>query len=212
MSLRSLREARRYLLAAAATEATLAPLRVLKGRLLLVVSLACLVFFRDPARPLALEPDILYAPADGTVTGVETVSDHWLPGGEALRISTFLALYDVHVNRSPVTGRITAAQETPGAFAPAFLERAHGNHSKRLAIEDGSRRVILVQFAGMLARRISSWVWLGDRVDAGQRIALIHLGSRADVLVPAAEAHPLVCVGQRVRAGVTPIAHYLTAQ
>lgn len=212
MSLRSLREARRYLLAAAATEATLAPLRVLKGRLLLVVSLACLVFFRDPARPLALEPDILYAPADGTVTGVETVSDHWLPGGEALRISTFLALYDVHVNRSPVTGRITAAQETPGAFAPAFLERAHGNHSKRLAIEDGSRRVVLVQFAGMLARRISSWVWLGDRVDAGQRIALIHLGSRADVLVPAAEAHPLVCVGQRVRAGVTPIAHYLTAQ
>lgn len=212
MSLRSLREARRYLLAAAATEATLAPLRVLKGRLLLVVSLACLVFFRDPARPLALEPDILYAPADGTVTGVETVSDHWLPGGEALRISTFLALYDVHVNRSPVTGRITAAQETPGAFAPAFLERAHGNHSKRLAIEDGSRRVVLVQFAGMLARRISSWVRLGDRVDAGQRIALIHLGSRADVLVPAAEAHPLVCVGQRVRAGVTPIAHYLTAQ
>ncbi|MDQ3768071.1 MAG: phosphatidylserine decarboxylase [Actinomycetota bacterium] len=212
MSLRSLREARRYLLAAAATEATLAPLRVLKGRLLLVVSLACLVFFRDPARPLALEPDILYAPADGTVTGVETVSDHWLPGGEALRISTFLALYDVHVNRSPVTGRITAAQETPGAFAPAFLERAHGNHSKRLAIEDGSRRVVLVQFAGMLARRIASWVWLGDRVDAGQRVALIHLGSRADVLVPAAEAHPLVCVGQRVRAGVTPIAHYLTAQ
>ena len=212
MSLRSLREARRYVLAAAATEATLAPLRVLKGRLLLVVSLACLVFFRDPARPFALEPDLLYAPADGTVTGVETVSDHWLPGGEALRISTFLALYDVHVNRSPVTGRITAAQETPGAFAPAFLERAHGNHSKRLAIEDGSRRVVLVQFAGMLARRISSWVWLGDRVDAGQRIALIHLGSRADVLVPAAEAHPLVCVGQRVRAGVTPIAHYLTAQ
>lgn len=212
MSLRSLREARRYLLAAAATEATLAPLCVLKGRLLLVVSLACLVFFRDPARPLALEPDILYAPADGTVTGVETVSDHWLPGGEALRISTFLALYDVHVNRSPVTGRITAAQETPGAFAPAFLKRAHGNHSKRLAIEDGSRRVVLVQFAGMLARRISSWVWLGDRVDAGQRVALIHLGSRADVLVPAAEAHPLVCVGQRVRAGVTPIARYLTAQ
>lgn len=212
MSLRSLREARRYLLAAAATEATLAPLRVLKGRLLLVVSLACLVFFRDPARPLALEPDVLYAPADGTVTGVETVSDHWLPGGEALRISTFLALYDVHVNRSPVTGRITAAQETPGAFAPAFLERAHGNHSKRLAIEDGSRRVVLVQFAGMLARRIASWVWLGDRVDAGQRIALIHLGSRADVLVPVAEAHPLVCVGQRVRAGVTPIARYLTAQ
>ncbi len=200
------------MVAAAAAEATLAPLRVLEGRLLLIVSLACLVFFRDPARTLAREPDTVYAPADGTVVGVGRVSDDWLPGGEALRISTFLALYDVHVNRSPVAGRIAAAQETPGAFAPAFLERAHGNHSKRLAIEDGSRRVVLVQFAGMLARRISSWAWLGDRVDAGQRIALIHLGSRADVLVPAAETRPLVGVGQRVCAGVTPIARYLTAQ
>ena len=65
--------------------------------------------------------------------------------------------------------------------------------------------------AGMLARRISSWAWLGDRVEPGQRIALIHLGSRADVLVPAAEARPLVQVGARVRAGITPIARYATA-
>jgi len=64
----------------------------------------------------------------------------------------------------------------------------------------------------MLARRISSWAWLGDRVDAGQRLALIHLGSRADVLLPATEARPLVHEGQRVRAGVTPIAHYRAAE
>ena len=71
--------------------------------------------------------------------------------------------------------------------------------------------MVLDQFAGMVARRISSWAWLGDRVDAGQRIALIHLGSRTDVLLEAAEARPLVEKGRRVRAGVTPIARYLPA-
>ncbi|MGI8749737.1 MAG: phosphatidylserine decarboxylase [Thermoleophilaceae bacterium] len=212
MSRRSLREARRYVLAAAAVEIALEPLRVLKGRLLLGVSLACLLFFRDPSRPLAQEPDTVYAPADGMVVGVDTVTDDWLEGVDALRVSTFLALYDVHVNRSPVAGLIAAASETPGAYYPAFLGRARANHRKRLAIDDGPRRVVLVQFAGMLARRISSWAWLGDRVESGQRIALIHLGSRADVLVPASEARPLVEVGQRVRAGITPIARYVSAR
>ena len=212
MTRRTLREARRYLLAALATEAALAPLRLLKGRVLLAVGLACAVFFRDPSRPRPDGGDTLYAPADGVVVAVDTVAqDPWLPGGEALRISTFLAIYDVHVNRSPAAGRIAMAEETPGGFWPAFLGRARSNHRKRLAIDDGDRRVVLVQFAGMLARRISSWAWLGDRVEPGQRIALIHLGSRADVLVPAAEARPLVQVGARVRAGITPIARYATA-
>jgi phosphatidylserine decarboxylase len=209
VSRRSLREARRYLFAAALAELVLAPMRAVKGRLLLGVSLACLVFFRDPSRTLVEEPDTIYAPADGMVVGVDSVLDPWIPADAALRISTFLALYDVHVNRSPVTGLITAAEETPGGFAPAFLDRARGNYRKRLAIDEGSRRVVLVQLAGTLARRISSWAWLGDRVEAGERIALIHLGSRADVLMPAAEFQPVVEVGQRVRAGVTPIARHV---
>jgi len=211
VSRRTFREARRYLLAALAAETVLAPLRVLKGRLLLAVGVACAVFFRDPARPAPQEADTLYAPADGVVVAVDTGPDDWLGTQTALRISTFLAIYDVHVNRSPATGRIAAAEETPGGFAPAFLGRARENHRKRLAIDDGDRRVVLVQFAGMLARRISSWSWLGDPVQTGQRIALIHLGSRADVLVPAGEAQALVEVGQRVKAGVTPIARYVTA-
>jgi phosphatidylserine decarboxylase len=208
MTRRSLREARRYVLAALAAEVALAPLRILNGRLVLGVTCACAVFFRDPSRHAPRAPDTLYAPADGVVVDVDTVADPWLPGGDALRISTFLAIYDVHVNRSPSAGRIALAEETPGGFWPAFLGRARSNHRKRLAIDDGPRRVVLVQFAGMLARRISSWAWLGDRVERGERIALIHLGSRADVLVPAADARPLVEVGRRVRAGVTPIARY----
>ena len=113
MSRRTLREARRYLLTAAAAEAALAPLRVLKGRLLLSVGLACMIFFRDPARRLEQEPDTVYAPADGTVVAVDRVSDDWVPGGEALRISTFLAIYDVHVNRSPAAGRICLLYTSP---------------------------------------------------------------------------------------------------
>jgi phosphatidylserine decarboxylase len=208
VSWRGLREARRYVLGAAALELALAPSRALRGRLLLGVGLACLVFFRDPSRTIVGEADTIYAPADGVVVAADRMNDPWLPAGEAVRISTFLAIYDVHVNRSPVSGQIAAAEETAGGFAPAFLGRARGNHRKRLAIDCGSRRVVLVQFAGILARRISSWAWLGDRVQAGQRIALIHLGSRADVLFPATEAHVLVDVGERVRAGVTPIARY----
>jgi phosphatidylserine decarboxylase len=211
MTHRSLLEARRYVVGAMALELVLAPLRLLKGRLLLAVAFACAVFFRDPPRRAPYAADTLYAPADGVVLDVDVVADPWLPGGDALRISTFLAIYDVHVNRSPSAGRIALAEETPGGFWPAFLGRAHSNHHKRLAIDDGSRRVVLVQFAGMLARRISSWAWLGDHVERGERIALIHLGSRADVLVPAADARPLVEAGRRVRAGVTPIARYATA-
>src|SRR3954447_17964726 len=207
-----MREARRYLLAAAALELAVAPWRALRGRLLMGVGLARLVFFRDPPRIAVREADTIYAPADGVVVEVGTARDPWLPAGEAVRIATFLALYDVHVNRSPASGRIAEAEETAGGFAPAFLGRARGNHRKRLAIDYGSRRVVLIQFAGMLARRISSWAWLGDRVEVGQRIALIHLGSRADVLFPAAEARAVVEVGRRVRAGVTPIARYHGAE
>jgi phosphatidylserine decarboxylase len=208
VSRRSLREARRYLVAALAAEVALTPLRLLRGRLLLGTGVACLVFFRDPPRALRPEVDMVYAPADGVVVGIDTVAEKWLPDGDALRISTFLALYDVHVNRSPTAGRITLAEETPGGFAAAFLPRASANHRKRLAIDGEGRRVVLVQIAGMLARRIASWVWVGDQVAAGQRIGFIHLGSRTEVIVPAAEASALVHVGQRVRAGTTPIARY----
>jgi phosphatidylserine decarboxylase len=208
MTWRSLREARRYVVGALLAELALAPFGGLRGRLFAGISVICLVFFRDPRRELTPESDVVYAPADGTVVGVDTIPEKWLGGQDALRISTFLALYDVHVNRSPAAGQIVEAESIGGGYAPAFLRRAAGNHRKRLAIEDGRRRVVVVQTAGMLARRISSWAWLGDRVAPGQRIAVIHFGSRAEVLVPAGDAQPLAHVGQRVRAGVTPIARY----
>ena len=208
MTWQSLREARRYVLLAAIIELLSVPFGGLRGRLIGATSLICLLFFRDPGRELDPDPDVIYAPADGRVVGVDTTPEKWLGGEDALRISTFLALYDVHVNRSPVAGEIVEAESIGGGYAPAFLQRAQGNHRKRLAIESGERRVVVVQTAGMLARKISSWSWIGDRVDPGERIAVIHFGSRAEVLAPADHVEPLARVGQRVRAGITPLARY----
>ncbi len=207
MTWRAFSEACRYLALAAAIEVALLPLRVLRGRLLAGMALLVVFFFRDPPRRLHPDPDTVYAPADGVIVGVDTVEDEDVDG-QALRISTFLALYDVHVNRSPFGGRVAKAVETPGGYAPAFLGRATENHRKRLVIDGGGRRVVLVQIAGMLARKISSWAWQGDAVAPGERIAIIHFGSRAEVLLEAGAAAALVAPGQRVRAGVTPIARF----
>ena len=170
---------------------------------------ASLLFFRDPERPLEPDPDIVYSAADGFVTEVEEAHEDWIPGGEALRISTFLSIHNVHVNRSPVQGSITKMEEVAGRFVPAFLGGAkEENHQNRIAIDGPRGRTVVVQIAGMVARRISRWVDTGESVAAGQRIGLIHFGSRTDVLLPAGSADPLVRTGDRVRAGETPLARY----
>jgi phosphatidylserine decarboxylase len=110
------------------------------------------------------------------------------------------------VIRSPATGRIAADEEIAGGYAPAFLGRSGQNLRKRTAIDGSSGRVVVVQIAGMLARKITSWTGLGAGVTAGQRVGLIHLGSRTEVLLPRERFESLVRPGQRVRAGVTPIA------
>lgn len=94
---------------------------------------ASLLFFRDPERPLKPESDVVYAPADGFVTDVEEAHEDWIPGGEALRISTFLSIHNVHVNRSPVEGSVTKMEEVAGRFVPAFL-----GAPKRRTIRTGS--------------------------------------------------------------------------
>ena len=168
-----------------------------------------LLFFRDPERPLEPDPDIVYSAADGFVTEVEEAHEDWIPGGEALRISTFLSIHNVHVNRSPVEGSITKMEEVAGRFVPAFLGGAkEENHQNRIAIDGPRGRAVVVQIAGMVARRISRWVDTGESVAVGQRIGLIHFGSRTDVLLPAGSADPLVSTGDRVRAGETPLARY----
>jgi phosphatidylserine decarboxylase len=170
---------------------------------------AIALFFRDPERPLPTDPDLVYAAADGVVRSVdETVSDAWLPDGPAVRISVFLSLLNVHVNRSSVAGRITAVEEIDGGFAPAFADRSEVNYRHRVGLEGRNGPVVLVLIAGLVARRISRWIDVGDNVEAGQRISLIHFGSRTDVLLPGGSVDVLVAPGDKVRAGLTPLARY----
>jgi phosphatidylserine decarboxylase len=155
------------------------------------------------------DPAIVYAAADGVVVGIDrSARDPWLPEGEALRIRVFLSLHNVHVNRSPVAGRVAAVEKIRGGFAPALLERADANYKNRVVIDGQAGRVVVVQIAGMIARKIACWVQPLETVAAGQRIGLIHFGSRTDVLLAAGSAELFVQLGDRVRAGVTPLARY----
>lgn len=195
---------------------------------LLALTLWVAWFFRDPPRRCPGQRDVLYAPADGTVTAVDEVDWDWFFHGRALRLVTFLSLLDVHVTRSPVEGRLVASRRDRGRYAPAFLVRGAdrnarllsgivrgplpGDHSDHLA-DDQPRdhagdRVVLAQVVGFLARRIVPWRSPSDRVQVGQKMGLMRFGSRADVLVPAGRAVPLVAPGDRVRAGLTPIARF----
>ena len=208
MTWRALGEARRYLAAALLAELGLLLAGHRPGRVLLGAGALCAIFFRDPDRPGVLDPERVYAAADGVVVGVEPATDAWMGDGAAVRVSTFLSLHNVHVNRSPVAGRIAAAEEVSGTFAPALFGRAGENQRRRLAIDGDAGRVVVVQVAGAIARRIASWVEIGTNVSAGQRIGLIHFGSRTDVLLPASSVEVTVKVGERVRGGVSALARY----
>ena len=201
--------ARRYVLAPLFLGVVLLSRGRRSGLLALGVAGAILIFFRDPERPLDPDPDVVYAAADGFVTDVEEAHEAWIPGGDALRISTFLSIHNVHVNRSPVEGSVTKMEEIAGKFVPAFLGGSKDqNHQNRIVIDGPKGRAVVVQIAGMVARKISRWIEAGERIAAGQRIGLIHFGSRTDVLLPTGSADPLVRPGDRVRAGVTPLARY----
>jgi phosphatidylserine decarboxylase len=206
----SWRTARPYVLVPGSVGAGLLLARRRAGFPVLALAGVIALFFRDPERAVpAVDTDLVYAAADGVVRGVdETVSDDWLPDGPAVRISVFLSLLNVHVNRSPVAGRIRALEEIGGGFAPAFADRAEVNYRHRLALDTEHGPMVLVLIAGLVARRISRWVEVGDHVDAGQRISLIHFGSRTDVLLPTGSVEVLVRPGDRVRAGVTALARY----
>lgn len=205
MTWRALSEARRYVLWALLADLVIALSGRRAGGVTASTALASLLFFRDPERPLEPEAGTIYAPADGVVAGVDETGDAWVPNG-ALRVSTFLSIHNVHVIRSPFAGTVTAAEDAEGGFAPAFLARSGKNLRRRLAIDGNSGRVVLVLTAGMVARKITSWTEVGSAVSAGERVGLIHLGSRTEVLLPAGSFEALVAPGQRVRAGVTPIA------
>jgi phosphatidylserine decarboxylase len=181
-----------------------------------IASLWCAYFFRDPERVTPSRTGLVISPADGRVSLIVQVvppPELNLPREPMTRVSVFMNVFDVHVNRSPVDGQIVHLAYVPGAFLNADLDKASEDNERQaltLELADG-KRIGVVQIAGLVARRIVKFVDDGDRLAAGQRFGLIRFGSRVDVYLPLG-INPLVCTGQRAIAGETIIADLSSAE
>jgi phosphatidylserine decarboxylase len=169
----------------------------------IVLAIFFLWFFRDPNRVIPQGAGEIVSPGDGVVTEAEWIETI---GGSRLRLSIFLNVFDVHVNRSPVAGTVTVCELRKGQFMNAMkAESVLNNEQTLITIDAGGYEVSFKQIAGLLARRIVCNLKVGDRVERGQRMGLIKFGSRVDVLIPAA-ANLKVKTGARVKGGSTVIA------
>jgi phosphatidylserine decarboxylase len=160
-------------------------------------------FFRDPHRNIPASPGLIVSPGDGLVTETAQMST---PDGRRQRISIFLNVFNVHVNRSPIAGVLTAVRYQKGKYLNAMNpESADRNEQNVATVRGDGYEVTFKQIAGLLARRIVFWPREGERLERGQRVGLIKFGSRVDVIVPA-EAELQVKVGQKVKGGSSVLA------
>lgn len=186
------------------------------GWLLVLISAWIAYFFRDPDRVTPLREGLVIAPADGRVSAIERVVPPPELGfgiGERQRISIFLSVFDVHINRTPVAGRISRSVYVPGAFVNAALDKASADNERRALVitTAGGEEIGVVQIAGLIARRIVTFKDEGDTLGAGERFGLIRFGSRADVYLPEGKT-ALVAVGQRAVAGETVLADLTSSE
>jgi phosphatidylserine decarboxylase len=173
------------------------------GVVLVCLGLFVFSFFRDPNRVIPQEVGLIVAPADGRVVVVKEESDRGRPGK---RISIFLAIWNVHVNRAPASGKITTLDYKPGKFLAAWDENASFQNEQNVftqATEHGE--IVYKQIAGWVARRVVSWKEAGDEVTRGERIGLVRFGSRVDVWLPD-HAEITVKVGENVKGGSSILA------
>ena len=178
------------------------------GWLLVMVTIWVAAFFRDPIRTTPQDPALIVAPADGLVTMIsrvppppELAADL---SGEFTRVSIFMSVFDVHINRSPIAGTIRRVAYVPGKFLNADLDKASEDNERQhfLVVGEDGTAIGFTQIAGLVARRIMAFVKEGDSVTAGERVGLIRFGSRVDVFLPAGTASQ-VLLGQRTIAGET---------
>jgi phosphatidylserine decarboxylase len=171
-------------------------------------------FFRDPVRTTPSDDKLIIAPADGLITMIARVAPppelragDGLGEAECTRVSIFMSVFDVHINRAPISGRIKRIAYVPGKFVNADLDKAsEDNERQHFLVEGpGGLKIGFTQIAGLVARRIVSFVREGDDVEAGERIGLIRFGSRVDVYLPSGTS-PRVLLGQRTIAGETVLA------
>lgn len=180
-------------------------LAILSGFLVLF----SMYFFRDPNRACSCPPNAILTPADGRIIKIDRVEGKDTPLGEpAVLISVFMSLFNVHVNRIPISGVIHGTQYHPGRFFSANLDKASEQNERNSIILEttNARRIVVTQIAGLIARRIVCWTRKGDQVQTGQRFGLIRFGSRLDVFLPG-DSRVVVRKGQRVKAGQSIIGY-----
>ncbi len=173
-----------------------------------IAMLACVAFFRDPARSSNAPPDVVLAPADGKVLSVGAAPAALAGRGLPQQVSIFMSPANVHVNRAPVSGTVREVRHTPGANFPAFRDKASElNEHSFVLIEGDLGTVAYKQIAGSLARRVVCDLAPGQRIERGSRVGIIKFGSRVDLFLPA-DASVEVAPGRVTRAGVTPVARF----
>jgi phosphatidylserine decarboxylase len=184
------------------------------GWIMAGITLWVAAFFRDPIRTTPKGDALVVSPADGLVTMIasvppppELVGEDGLPPEPCTRVSIFMSVFDVHINRAPIAGTVTKVVYIAGKFLNADLDKASEDNERNHFLIEGydGTRVAFTQIAGLVARRIVPWAKAGDRVTAGQRVGLIRFGSRVDVYLPAGTSSQ-VLLGQRAIAGETIIA------
>ena len=206
MRLQTLREARWIL-------AILATLAVVLGFFsswalwfFLLLLLCTLAFFRDPEREVPSDPNLIVAPADGTVMDIIELEETEVLKGKTRRVGIFLSIFDVHTNRAPIDGRVVYRQHRPGLFLDARrADCSEKNESMTWAFENPRVTIVARQITGAIARRIVAWANVGDQLKKGDRFGMIRFGSRTELYLPLS-ATVLVKEGDHVAGGSTPIA------
>lgn len=167
-----------------------------------------LYFFRDPERISPEEGDVLVAPADGKVLSIIKLFDDRFTKEHVYRVSIFMNVFNVHVNRAPFPGVVTKILYQPGSFMAANVDSAalENEYCAMFLTTTSGRRMVVVQIAGLIARRIVCWAGKGDELSRGQRFGLIRFGSRVDLYLPV-QAQLEVAVGQKVKAGETVLGY-----
>ena len=173
-----------------------------------VIAIFVLQFFRDPPRTIPQDANAVLSPADGRIVVVEKAHDPYA-NREALKISVFMNVFNVHSNRSPVDGKIEKVEYFPGKFVNADLDKASTENERNAVVMTAAngQTITFVQVAGLIARRILCYVNAGDALARGQRYGFIRFGSRVDVYLPLT-ARPLVTVGEKVSATETILAEF----
>ena len=171
----------------------------------LVLAIYCLYFFRNPTRKIPTDKNLIVSPADGTVQEVVHLESDDFLHSPCSKVVIFLSVFDVHVNRAPIAGKIKVQKYICGRFRPAYKDSVGFENERHLiGIENENLRVTVTQIAGILARRIVSWVTLDDKLEKGELYGLIRFGSCTEIVVPE-NVDILVKKGDKVRGGETVI-------